>query len=60
MSDIKNYKKYICLVCGYIYDEALGCPQDGILPGTQWKDVPLNWRCPECDCGKMDFDMVPI
>ena len=39
-------KKYQCIVCGYIYDEALGAPEDGIAPGTAWADVPENWACP--------------
>lgn len=55
-----NYKKYLCSVCGLIYDEALGWPDDGIEPGTRWDDVPLNWRCPDCGAVKDDFDMVEI
>ena len=38
----------MCLVCGFIYDEAEGSPDDGIPPGTRWEDVPANWSCPEC------------
>ena len=41
-------KKYMCLICGWIYDEAEGVPEDGIEPGTPWEKVPLNWVCPEC------------
>ena len=40
--DIK-LKKYECIVCGLIYDEALGWPEDGIEPGTRWEDVPEDW-----------------
>jgi rubredoxin len=53
-------KKYICLLCGFIYDEALGLPEEGIAPGTQWKDIPLTWRCPECGAMKEDFEMIEI
>ena len=48
-------KIYICVVCGWIYDEAAGLPDDGIAPGTLWADVPDDWRCPECNVGKADF-----
>ena len=41
-------KKYQCIVCGWVYDEALGCPEEGILPGTRWEDIPEDWTCPEC------------
>jgi rubredoxin-NAD+ reductase len=50
-------KKYICLYCGYIYDEALGWPADGIPPGTRWEDVPEDWSCPDCGNGKSEFVM---
>tara|TARA_Y200000002_G_scaffold356315_1_gene337979 strand:+ start:253 stop:423 length:171 start_codon:yes stop_codon:yes gene_type:complete len=53
-------KKYECIVCGLIYDEALGWPEDGIEPGTSWDDVPDDWLCPECGVGKEDFDMIEI
>jgi rubredoxin len=53
-------KIYMCLVCGLIYEEEKGWPEDGIPPGTRWEDVPLTWRCPECDAGKEDFEMVEI
>jgi rubredoxin len=51
-------KKYMCLICGVIYDEAEGWPKDGISPGTVWADVPINWTCPECGARKEDFEMV--
>ena len=53
-------KKYMCLICGYIYDEAAGCPEEGIAPGTRWDGVPLSWRCPDCGSGKEDFEMVEV
>ena len=52
------YKKYICMLCGLIYDEQLGWPEDGIMPGTRWEDVPHNWICPDCGAGKEEFDMI--
>ena len=55
-----KYKKWECIVCGLIYDEELGWPEDGIEPGTAWEDVPEDWLCPECGVGKEDFDMIEI
>lgn len=55
-----QYKKYICLLCGWIYDEELGWPEDGIEPGTQWEDIPLTWVCPECGASKQDFEMIEM
>lgn len=54
------YKTWMCLICGFIYDEAAGLPDEGIAPGTRWDDVPLNWTCPECGARKEDFEMVEI
>jgi len=50
----------MCLICGWIYDEAAGLPDEGIAPGTSWPDVPMNWTCPECGARKEDFEMVVI
>jgi rubredoxin len=55
-----EYKTWMCLICGWIYDEATGSPEDGIAPGTKWEDVPINWTCPECGARKEDFEMVAI
>tara|TARA_A100000171_G_scaffold32724_1_gene31109 strand:- start:5282 stop:5548 length:267 start_codon:yes stop_codon:yes gene_type:complete len=55
-----SVKKWQCIVCGLIYDEAEGWPDDGIEPGTVWEDVPEDWMCPECGVGKEDFEMVEI
>lgn len=54
------FKTWLCVVCGLIYDEALGWPQDGIVAGTRWQDVPEDWKCPECGVGKNDFEMLDI
>lgn len=56
----KPYRKYVCLVCGWVYDEALGSPADGLAPGTRWEDVPDDWVCPECGAAKDDFDLAEI
>jgi len=50
----------MCLICGYIYDECDGSPEEGIPPGTRWEDIPINWVCPECGARKEDFEMVEI
>jgi len=53
-------KTYQCIVCGYIYDEAKGVPEDGIPAGTLWDDVPEDWECPDCGVAKADFEMVQV
>ncbi|MBP9906150.1 MAG: rubredoxin [Rhodoferax sp.] len=50
----------MCLICGWIYDEAVGCPEHGVPAGTPWHALPLNWACPECGARKEDFEMVQI
>jgi rubredoxin-NAD+ reductase len=54
------FKTWLCVVCGLIYDEALGWPDDGIVAGTRWDAVPQDWKCPECGVGKDDFEMLDI
>ena len=49
-------KKYICIVCGYIYDPALGDDSSGIEPNTSFEDLPDDWLCPLCGVGKDDFE----
>lgn len=53
-------KKWQCLVCGFIYDQAQGLPEEGIAAGTSWNDIPDDWLCPECGVGKSDFEMEEI
>ncbi|MGI9337518.1 MAG: rubredoxin [Gammaproteobacteria bacterium] len=53
-------KTYICQICGWIYEEDKGAPEDGIAAGTKWHDIPLNWTCPECGARKEDFEMTEI
>nr|WP_072515105.1 rubredoxin [Ndongobacter massiliensis] len=51
-------KKYECTACGYIYDPALGDPDNGIAPGTAFEDLPEDWVCPMCGVGKDEFEPV--
>jgi len=53
-------RTWLCELCGFIYDEAIGIPEDGIAPGTRWEDVPETWGCPDCSAMKADFKMVEI
>jgi Rubredoxin len=48
--------KYKCMVCGYIYDEAEGDPDQSVSPGTVWAEVPEDWVCPICGVGKDQFE----
>lgn len=48
-------KKYICSICGYIYDETKGIPKAGIAPGTTWEQLPDHWVCPLCGAAKDAF-----
>lgn len=48
--------KYVCIVCNYVYDPALGDPESGIEPGTSFADIPDDWVCPECGVGKDQFE----
>ena len=51
---------YVCIVCGFIYDEAAGRPEAKIAAGTRWADVPAEWTCPDCGVAKADFEMVEV
>lgn len=53
-------KTYICIVCGFVYDESTGRPEEGIAPGTAWKEIPQAWVCPECGVRKAEFELVEI
>lgn len=53
-------KQWECQICGFIYDEELGLPEEGVPAGTRWEDIPDDWCCPDCDAGKHDFAMVEI
>lgn len=47
--------KYVCDICGYVYDETAGDPENGVSAGTKWEDVPADWVCPLCGVGKENF-----
>lgn len=51
-------KKYVCDICGYIYDPEVGDPDGGIEPGMAFKDLPDDWVCPDCGAGKDDFSVA--
>jgi rubredoxin len=48
-------KKYVCEVCGYVYDEEEGCPEKGVAPGTKFEDLPEDFVCPLCGVGRSAF-----
>ncbi len=51
-------KKYVCDVCGYIYDPEVGDPDSGIEPGMAFEDLPDDWVCPDCGAGKGEFSAI--
>ena len=53
-------RTFMCIICGFIYEEADGLPDEGLPPGTRWEDIPDNWQCPDCDATKADFEMIEI
>jgi rubredoxin len=48
-------KKYVCDLCGYVYDPTAGDPDNGVAPGTSFEKVPEDWLCPLCGVGKDQF-----
>jgi rubredoxin len=59
-ADSRPLKRWMCLGCGFSYDEALGLPEHGLAPGTAWEDIPEEWVCPDCGTPKGGFEMVEI
>jgi rubredoxin-NAD+ reductase len=49
------FRKFVCEVCGHVYDESAGAPESGVAPGTRWEDLPEDWTCPDCGAMKADF-----
>jgi rubredoxin len=47
--------RYVCNICGYVYDPIEGDPDNEIVPGTAFDDLPDNWECPVCGASKDDF-----
>ncbi len=54
------WRSWMCVVCGFIYNEVEGWPDDGIPAGTRWEDVPESWTCPDCGVTKDDFEMTEL
>jgi rubredoxin len=48
-------KKYVCNICGYVYDPAVGDSESGIKAGTPFEKLPADWVCPVCGASKSDF-----
>ena len=53
-----DYQKYICRICGFIYDEEFGDPDSGLAPGTRYADIPDDWTCPLCGVSKVDMILL--
>ena len=53
-------KAYMCVICGFVYEEESGDPESEIEPGKRWDQIPMTWRCPDCGAGKEDFEMIEI
>jgi rubredoxin len=51
-------RKYVCDVCGWVYEPELGDPENGVSPGTPFEDLPADWLCPACGAGKDEFSPV--
>ncbi|MCJ8341679.1 MAG: rubredoxin [Cetobacterium sp.] len=49
-------EKYVCLICGYVYDPEIGDEDNGIKPGTKFEDLPEDWVCPVCSATKDNFE----
>ena len=58
--DVTEPRTWMCLICGWIYDESAGDPEHGIAPGTPWDAVPMNWTGPYCGALKEDLVLVRI
>ncbi len=57
---VENYKVWMCIICGWMYEEVKGAPEEGLAPGTRWEDVPDDWFCPDCGAAKEDFEMIEL
>ncbi len=56
----RSVRRWECQVCGFVYDEAAGLPEQGIAPGTRWENIPEAWVCPDCGTAKSEFEMVAL
>jgi len=57
-TEVEILDKYVCKVCGYIYDPAKGDPDNGVAPGTAFENLPEDWVCPECGVSKDMFEKM--
>jgi rubredoxin len=58
-SDVQvQVKQWGCLYCGYVYDEAKGCPESAVGPGTPFDQLPEDWCCPMCSAEQTDFQQL--
>jgi rubredoxin len=48
-------EKWVCELCGYVYDPAKGDNDGGIAPGTPFEELPDDWTCPVCGAAKSEF-----
>ena len=55
IKEMEIMAKWVCNICGYIYDPEVGDPDNGVAAGTAWEDVPEDWVCPLCGVGKDQF-----
>lgn len=55
-----GFRKWRCLICDFIYDEELGLPNDGIVAGTKFEDIPNDWECSDCGVNKADFELISV
>ena len=55
---MSEYKRYLCVVCGHVYDEESGDPESNLQPGTRWSDVPEDWVCPDCGASKDEYELI--
>jgi rubredoxin len=51
-------KAWQCKLCGFVYEETVGIPNDRVPVGSRWQDVPENWTCPDCGARKVDFEVL--
>jgi rubredoxin len=58
--DATSTRKWMCVNCGYVYEQDKGDPAGGIAPGTAWEDIPEDWICPECGAEKSVFEMTEL
>lgn len=50
-------EKWVCTVCQYVYDPAVGDEDNGVAPGTSFEDIPEDWVCPDCGVEKDMFEL---